>query len=164
MLIMLFSNARRRRWAKGLRAPSYWSTVRGRSPPSWLADLLDRLSLGIKRLLPKLQLEIIKGKKGQSKKRLETVLSYQKRLVEEKGVPPSRLMQEQAAAAHPSPPTAESVASEEPSPWWKFLASVNCVIMNPHQNMAWVFTGDAQIKKLRSLNSCLINHASVRQT
>ena len=48
-----------------------------------------------------------KRKKGSSKKRLEALLSYQKRLVEEKGLPPSRLMLEQAASAPPSPPPAE---------------------------------------------------------
>ena len=41
---------------------------------------------------PKISAEVITRKKGLSKKRLEALLSYQKRLVEEKGLPPSRLM------------------------------------------------------------------------
>ena len=107
MLILLSSNAGRRRWAKDLSAPSHWSTVEGLPPPSWQAGPLEFLSLGSWSLLLKLQLEILKGKKKISKKRLEALLSYQKRLVEEKGLPPSRLMLEQAALAPPSPPPAE---------------------------------------------------------
>ena len=38
-------------------------------------------------------------KRGGGKKRLEALLSYQQRLVEEKGLPPSRLMLQQAAVA-----------------------------------------------------------------
>ena len=57
---------------------------------------------------PKISAEIITRKKGLSKKRLEALLSYQKRLVEEKGLPPSRLMLEKAAATPPSTPSAES--------------------------------------------------------
>ena len=68
MLIMLFSNAGRRRWTKGLSAPSYLSRVRGSSPPSWLADLLECLSLEIKRLVAKLKLEISKGKQDHQRK------------------------------------------------------------------------------------------------
>mgnify|MGYP007123565965 FL=1 len=41
----------------------------------------------------------IKRKKGKNKTRLEDLLSFQKRLVEEKGLPPSKLMLEQAALA-----------------------------------------------------------------
>ena len=63
-----------------------------------------------------------KRKKGQSKKRLEALLSYQKRLVEEKGLPPSRLLQQQAAEAPPFPPPAENVALEEPSPSVEILS------------------------------------------
>ena len=48
-------------------------------------------------------------KKGRYKKKLKALLSYQKRLVEENGLPPSRLMLEQAAAGPPSPPPAERV-------------------------------------------------------
>ena len=40
-----------------------------------------------------------KRKKGKTDKRLEDLLSYHKRLVKEKGVPPSKLMLEQAALA-----------------------------------------------------------------
>ena len=57
--------------------------------------------------LAPLSAEVITRKKGLSKKRLEALLSYQKRLVEEKGLPPSRLMLEKAAATPPSPPSAE---------------------------------------------------------
>ena len=56
---------------------------------------------------PKISAEVITRKKGLPKKRLEALLSYQKRLVEEKGLPPSRLMLEKAAATPPSPPSAE---------------------------------------------------------
>ena len=56
---------------------------------------------------PKISAEVISRKKGLSKKRLEALLSYQERLVEEKGLPPSRLMLEKAAATPPSPPSAE---------------------------------------------------------
>ena len=69
-----------------------------------------------------------KRKKGHSKKRLEALLSFQKRLVEEKGLPPSRLMLEQAAAAPPSPLPAESVALEEPSPTVETLSK--CELCN----------------------------------
>ena len=58
---------------------------------------------------PKISAEVITRKKGLSKKRLEALLSYQKRLVEEKGLPPSRLMLEKAAATPPLPPSAGGV-------------------------------------------------------
>ena len=56
---------------------------------------------------PKISAEVITRKKGLSKKRLEALLSYQKRLVEEKGLPPSRLMLEKAAATFPYVPSVE---------------------------------------------------------
>ena len=62
-------------------------------------------------ILPQAEKE--KKKKNKRKrgtpKSLEALLSYQKRLVEERGLPPSRLMQEQAAQASISP----SQAGEE---------------------------------------------------
>ena len=45
------------------------------------------------------QAEKIKKKKKGSKKKLEALINYQKHLVAEKGLPPSRLMVEQAASA-----------------------------------------------------------------
>ena len=47
------------------------------------------------------------------KKRLEALLAYHQRLVEEKGLPPSRLMLQQAAAATTSP-SASSTLSQSP--------------------------------------------------
>ena len=43
-----------------------------------------------------------KKKKGSKKKRLEKLLTYHQRLVEEKGLPPSRLMEEHAASSSPA--------------------------------------------------------------
>ena len=45
-----------------------------------------------------------KRNKGGKKKKLEAMLSYHKRLVDEKGLPPSRLMLEHAALAESLPP------------------------------------------------------------
>ena len=54
-----------------------------------------------------------KHSKRNNKKSLEALLSFQKRLVEEKGLPPSRLMLEQAAStSQPSKPTQESAPEE----------------------------------------------------
>ena len=50
-----------------------------------------------------------KGKAGK-KKKLEKLLAYHQRLVEEKGLPPSRLMEKHAASS-PAPPT--KVTSEK---------------------------------------------------
>ena len=47
-------------------------------------------------------------KRGSKPKRLEALLSYKKRLVEQKGLPPSRLMLEQPAAAPASAPAGQS--------------------------------------------------------
>ena len=43
-----------------------------------------------------------KKRKGSKKRRLEKLLAYHQRMVEEKGLPPSRLMEEHAASAKPS--------------------------------------------------------------
>ena len=51
-------------------------------------------------------------KKASKKKRLEGLLAYHQRLVEERGLPPSRLMLQQAAAASPS----TSHLSQSPGP------------------------------------------------
>ena len=48
---------------------------------------------------PSIPAENKKMKKANKKKRLEALLAYQKRLVEEKGLPPSRLMLQQAAVS-----------------------------------------------------------------
>ena len=49
--------------------------------------------------------EAKKGKKKSKKKRLETLLAYHQRLVEERRLPPSRLMLHQAAAVLASQPS-----------------------------------------------------------
>ena len=49
--------------------------------------------------------EAKKGKKKSKKKRLERLLAYHQRLVEERGLPPSRLMLQQAAAVSTSEPS-----------------------------------------------------------
>ena len=49
--------------------------------------------------------EAKKGKKKSKKKRLERLLAYHQRLVEERGLPPSRLMLQQAAAVLTSQPS-----------------------------------------------------------
>ena len=65
--------------------------------------------------------EVKKLKKKRNKKRLEALLSYLQRLVEEKGLPPSRLMLQHAAAAPPMTPAqkpeqeATSKLSEPPA-------------------------------------------------
>ena len=43
-----------------------------------------------------------KKRKGSKKRRLEKLLAYHQCMVEEKGLPPSRLMEEHAASAKPS--------------------------------------------------------------
>ena len=43
-----------------------------------------------------------KKRKGSKKRRLEKLLAYHQCMVEEKGLPPSRLMEEHAATAKPS--------------------------------------------------------------
>ena len=48
---------------------------------------------------PSIPAEKKKRKKANKKKRLEALLAFQKRLVEEKGLPPSRLMLQQAAVS-----------------------------------------------------------------
>ena len=56
------------------------------------------------------QVEVAKGMKKRrkmNKKKLESLLSYQERLVREKGLPPSRLMLEHAAAVPPLPASKE---------------------------------------------------------
>ena len=52
------------------------------------------------------QVEVAKGMKKRrkmNKKKLESLLSYQERLVREKGLPPSRLMLQHAAVVPPLP-------------------------------------------------------------
>ena len=46
--------------------------------------------------------KVKKKKKKRSKKRLEDLLTFHQRLVEEKGIPPSRLMLKHAASAIPA--------------------------------------------------------------
>ena len=53
-------------------------------------------------------------KKGNKEKRLEGLLAYHQRLVEEKGLPPSRLMLQQAAAK--TSPSASSTLNQSPGP------------------------------------------------
>ena len=53
-----------------------------------------------------------KKNKGGKKRKLESLLAYHQRLVEEKGLPPSRLMLEQAAQKQPSSPSKESQKPE----------------------------------------------------
>ena len=56
-----------------------------------------------------------KKNKGGRKKRLEALLSYHQRLVEEKGLPPSRLMLKHAVAASPPTPPALRPDQEDTS-------------------------------------------------
>ena len=66
---------------------------------------ISNLQCSSTKMLPKLinsstsQAENIKKKKKGSKKRMEALITYQKCLVEEKGLPPSRLMLEEASSA-----------------------------------------------------------------
>ena len=53
-----------------------------------------------------------KKNKGGKKKKLESLLAYHQRLVVEKGLPPSRLMLEQAAKKQSSSPSKESQKPE----------------------------------------------------
>ena len=65
------------------------------------------------------QVEVVKRKKKRrkmSKKKLESLLSYQERLAREKGLPPSRLMLQHAAVVPPLPASKEFQCDQ-----WSFL-------------------------------------------
>ena len=51
-----------------------------------------------------------KKNKGNKEKRLKSLLAYHQRLVDEKGLPPSRLMEQHAVVLEPNPSNPERIS------------------------------------------------------
>ena len=97
------------------------------------------------------QAENIKKKKKGSKKKMEALITYQKRLVEEKGLPPSKLMLEQAASA-----TTASLPVQMPGLEEKYFKSEHCDKCCPCPCVDLRDIWDTNIETFRSLKKSVM--------